>query len=1016
MSDQSDANPTSDQSPANPGAGEAALTPPNATRGEPETPPFRYNAGLANELETRWQDRWDADKTYATPNPGEAGFDAGKPKAFVLDMFPYPSGAGIHVGHPLGYIATDIYARYLRMTGHNVLHAMGFDSFGLPAEQYAVQTNTHPRITTEANIANMKRQLRRLGLGHDARRGVSTTDESFYRWTQWIFLQIYNSWYDIKANKARPISMLVDEFFSGQRATSTGRAWMNMNGVERGNELDKHRMAYLAEVDVNWCPMLGTVLANEEVSADGKSERGNYPVFRRPLKQWMMRITMYCERLLADLEPLAWPEPVKIMQRNWIGKSDGAYVDFPVSNRRIRVFTTRPDTLFGATYLVLSPEHSMVDLLAGEKFGGGPSEPKVRAVFEGAETLLADAASPKELIAAYRAYAASRSDEERTDGKLKTGVFIGAYAINPVNQQRLPIFIADYVLAGYGTGAIMAVPAHDDRDFAFAQVFGVPVVTVVQPTDGKPVEGCFSDEGVVVNSPPAGSMKTVFDINGLPTAKAKAQISAMLNATDCGCPQINYKLRDWLFSRQRYWGEPFPIVYDKWGHVHALPESDLPVLLPKMDNFQPESSNDPNAPPRPPLARAKDWVNVKLDLYGTGRTEECTRETNTMPNWAGSCWYYLRYLDPENNTALVGKDVERYWMNSSKADGTPHFGGVDLYVGGVEHAVLHLLYARFWHKMLFDLGHVSTPEPFGKLFNQGYVQAFAYTDERGIYVPAEEVFEGDETKIKVDDLALTSGEVEPVYQATRFHWTSPEGQRIPVFQQSGKMGKSLKNAVAPDDVCAQYGGDTLRVYEMSMGPLEASKPWNTRDITGSHRFLQRVWRLLIDEQTGRVRAGDDATDTAATRALHKAIGGVRRDMVTLGFNTAISKLIELTNEFTKLYAEKPIPKPIAEAMVLMLAPFAPHMAEELWHKLGHSTSVVYAPFPVADESLAADSEVELPVQINGKLRGKITVAAGLDKAALERIASEHPSVLALLEGKPYKKLIAVPGRMISVVM
>ena len=499
------------------------------------------------------------------------------------------------------------------------------------------------------------------------------------------------------------------------------------------------------------------------------------------------------------------------------------------------------------------------------------------------------------------------------------------------------------------------------------------------------------------------------------TEKAKYKIAVTLQATDFGAKHINYKLRDWLFSRQRYWGEPFPIVYDKWGHVHALPESMLPVVLPKMENFQPEASNDPLAPPRPPLARAKEWMKVSLDLYGNG-TEEYTRESNTMPNWAGSCWYYLRYLDPENTQALVGKEAERYWMTSKKSDGTPHMGGVELYVGAVGHAVLHLLYARFWHKVLFDLGHVSTPEPFGKLFNQGYVQAFAYADSREMYVPAEEVVEGEESRVSVDELKLPSGEVEPVYRATKFHWTSPEGERLPVFQEYGKMGKSLKNAVTPDEVCAQYGGDTLRIYEMSMGPLEASKPWNTRDIAGSYRFLQRVWRLMIDEQTGNPRVSDDVPDTASLRSLHKAIGGVRRDMVALGFNTAISKLIELTNELTKQYADKPLPRGIAEPLVLMLAPFAPHMAEELWAKLGHSSSVVYAPFPVVDESLAADSEVELPVQINGKLRGKITVAAGLDKAALESIAAAHPSVQALLEGKPYKKLIAVPGKMVSIVM
>lgn len=974
---------------------------PAAAAASNDAPAHRYTAALANEIEARWQDHWDANKTYQTPNPGEPGFDGSKPKQYILDMFPYPSGAGIHVGHPLGYIATDIYARYLRMTGHNVLHAMGFDSFGLPAEQYAVQTNTHPRITTEKNISIMKRQLRRLGLGHDARRGVSTTDEPFYKWTQWIFLKIYNSFFDDKTGQARPIGELVMQFASQERKTTNGKPWHHMNPVEKAKELDKYRLAYLDEVPVNWCPMLGTVLANEEVTADGKSERGNYPVYKRPLKQWVMRITSYNERLLADLDGLDWPEPVKLMQRNWIGKSEGAFVDFPAGNRRLRVFTTRPDTLFGATYMVLSPEHDAVDHLATEKFTGTPSEPGVKAIFPGAEDLLAAGAGPRELISAYRTYAKGKTDEERGEGRDKTGVFTGAYAINPVTGGRIPIFIADYVLAGYGTGAIMAVPAHDDRDFAFANAFGLKVITVVQPADGHTPEGCFADAGIAVNSPAPGSPSSNFDITGLPTAEATAKIVSALERAGFGRKQINYKLRDWLFSRQRYWGEPFPIVYDAYGTPVPLPEEMLPVVLPEMDNFQPEATEDPDAPPRPPLARAKEWCTARLNLDGTGE-RPYTRETNTMPNWAGSCWYYLRYLDPENNTALVGKDVDSYWMNSGKP------GGVDLYVGGVEHAVLHLLYSRFWHKVLFDLGYVSTSEPFQRLFNQGYIQAAAFTDRRGMYVPAAEVTEGPETSIEVDRLKLPSGEEEPVMRSTTFFHNGE-----PVFREYGKMGKSLKNAVAPDEVCAEYGCDTLRVYEMAMGPLEASKPWNTRDITGAYRFLQRVWRTIIDEATGKPRITDEPADIAIRRSVHKTIHAVRRDMAQLGFNTAIAKLIELNNELTKALTDKPCPREVAEALTLMLSPLAPHMAEELWHRLGHTGSVAFATYPAAEESLLVDDSVELPVQINGKVRGRITVATNADEETVKAAALANAEVARWIEGKPIKMCKVIKGKMVT---
>ena len=992
-----------------------------------DAPPFRYTAALAAQFESTWQARWAAEKTFAAPNPGEPGFDASRPKKYILDMFPYPSGVGLHVGHPLGYIATDIFARYLRMTGHNVLHAMGYDSFGLPAEQYAVQTNTHPRVTTEANIATMRRQLARLGLAHDARRSVSTTDAAFYKWTQWIFLTIFNSWYDPDAparggqgrGRARPIAELIEQFERGDRPNKSGKPWSQLSEKVKREHVDEHRLAYLAEVPVNWCPMLGTVLANEEVTSDDRSERGNFPVYKRPLKQWMMRITEYADRLLADLDPLDWSESVKLLQRNWIGRSEGAYVDFDCGTRRIRVFTTRPDTLYGATYMVLSPEHAMVEHLVTDKFG----ETKfVKAVFPGADELLAADAGPREMVAAYRAYAASKTEDERTGGADKTGCFIGAYAVNPVSGTRVPVFIADYVLASYGTGAIMAVPAHDVRDWAFAELFALPKIRVVAPaggpaSGGEPTE-CFIDEGVAVNSPL---------IDRLPTAVAKQKITAFLDSQGRGKHHVNYKLRDWLFSRQRYWGEPFPIVFDEQGLPHALPESALPLLLPEMDNFQPEASEDPDAPPRPPLGRAKGWDQVTLDLNDGRGPRAFTRELNTMPNWAGSCWYYLRYLDPDNEQALVDSAVDRYWMAGSttsepvaSAGARSLAGGVDLYVGGVEHAVLHLLYARFWHKVLFDLGHVSTLEPFHRLFNQGYIQAAAYTDARGSYVPASEVEHREhEVSVDIDTFTLSSGAKEPLRKATKCFWKDQ-----PVFQQFGKMGKSLKNAVSPDEVCAEFGCDTLRVYEMSMGPLEASKPWNTRDITGAYRFLQRVWRNIIDEQSGRPRVGDDAVPADVLRLMHKTIAGVRKDMETLGFNTAVAKLIEFNNELTKQLGPDArrdghpvtLPRPVAQTLTLLLAPLAPHIAEALWERLGHAGTLAFAPFPVADPALAADDQVEIVVQVLGKIRARLLMPAASDAKAIEAAALADETVQQHLGGKPIKKLIVVPGKLVNIVI
>ncbi|MET8358180.1 leucine--tRNA ligase [Micromonospora sp. NPDC005171] len=936
-----------------------------------DIPPFRYTAALADEIEIRWQDIWAREGTFHAPNPTGPLADpthprAGAEKLYVLDMFPYPSGAGLHVGHPLGYIGTDCYARYQRMAGRNVLHAMGFDAFGLPAEQYAVQTGTHPRTTTVANIERYKAQLRRLGLAHDERRSVATIDTDFYRWTQWIFLQIFNSWYDRDAGRARPIAELIAEFEGGNRPTPDGRAWAELSVAERRQVVDDHRLAYVSQAPVNWCPGLGTVLANEEVTADGRSERGNFPVFKRNLKQWMMRITAYGDRLLDDLDSLDWPEPIKLMQRNWIGRSIGAHIDFPTTATPVRVFTTRPDTVFGATYMVLAPEHELVDTLAPGSWPEG-----TRDAWTGGH------AGPREAVEAYRKAAAAKTDVERqSDSKEKTGVFIGAYATNPVTGGQIPIFIADYVLAGYGTGAIMAVPAQDERDWAFAEVFELPIVRTVQPAEGFDGKA-YTGDGPAINS---AAPERGLDLNGLGVADAKAAIIAWLEANGHGTGAVTYRLRDWLFSRQRYWGEPFPIVYDETGAAIALPEEMLPVELPEVDDFSPKTfdADDANSNPETPLSRRRDWVEVELDL-GDG-PKRYTRETNVMPQWAGSCWYELRYLDPTNSERFVDAENERYWMGP-RGDGD--CGGTDLYVGGAEHAVLHLLYARFWHKVLFDLGHVSSFEPFRKLFNQGMIQAYAYTDSRGSYVQAEEVMERDGAYY-LGDLAVN--------------------------REYGKMGKSLKNVVTPDDMCAAYGADTFRVYEMSMGPLEVSRPWETRAVVGSYRFLQRVWRAVVDEQTGALRITEDPADEATRRLLHKVIDGVRGDMDNIRFNTAIAKLIELTNGLTRLSAT---PREVAEPLVLMVAPFAPHVAEELWRKLGHDTSLTYADFPTADPALLVADTVTYPVQINGKVRGRIEVPADASEEVVRAAALD--AVAATLDGKEPRKVIVVKGRMVSVV-
>ncbi len=928
-----------------------------------DKPAHRYDAQLADSIELKWQNRWAEEGTFHTPNQtgamsdASAGAPSDKEKLFIMDMFPYPSSAGLHVGHPLGYIATDVYARFKRAGGFNVLHTMGFDAFGLPAEEHARATGTHPRDNTNANIATYRRQLSRLGLGHDQRRSISTADPSYYRWTQWIFLQIFNSWYDPDQDRARPIDELAQMYADGRRSVPGQVVWEDMSQTDRRRLLNEQRLAYLGEADVNWCPGLGTVLANEEVTAEGRSERGNHPVFRRPLRQWMLRITAYRDRLLSDLDLLDWSDAIKTMQRNWIGRSEGAQVSFATGGDAIDVFTTRPDTLFGATYLVLAPEHPLVDTLIAARWPDS-----VDATWTGG------AESPTVAVAAYREFTQNKSDLDRQENKDKTGVFVGSYATNPANGERIPIFVADYVLMGYGTGAIMAVPGQDERDWDFAEAFGLPILRTVEPSEGF-TGNAFTGRGPAINSG---------FLNGLDIDDAKAAMISWLETNGSGSGTTTYKLRDWLFSRQRYWGEPFPIVYGQDGLARAVPEDHLPVELPDLLDWAPRSL-DTDSEPEPPLGRAEEWLSVELDL-GDG-PQEYLRELNTMPNWAGSCWYYLRYLDPTNEDVLVDPDVERYWMSGDGA------GGVDLYIGGVEHAVLHLLYARFWHKVLFDLGHVSGPEPFKRLINQGYIQAYAYQDQRGMYVEATDVVEKD-GKFSLD------GE--------------------PVVQVYGKMGKSLKNSVTPDDMYLAYGADTLRLHEMFMGPIDQDRPWDTSAVIGSHRLLQRVWRNLVDEDSGNLIVGDASPDDALVRELHKTIAAVAQAMDGLRFNTAIARITELNNVLTK--TAEPTPRSIAEPLVLMLAPLVPHMAEELWELLGHDDSVIDAPFPVADESLLVTDTIEVPVQVNGKVRSRVTVPAGADESAMRSAALEDPKIADLVGDATPRKVIVVPNKLVNVVL
>ncbi|MGN5635921.1 leucine--tRNA ligase [Streptomyces sp. AC154] len=943
--------------------------------------PHRYTAAMAADIEARWQDFWDAEGTYEAPNPSGDLADnpelAAKPKKFIMDMFPYPSGAGLHVGHPLGYIATDVFARHQRMTGHNVLHTLGFDAFGLPAEQYAVQTGTHPRLSTESNIENMTAQLRRLGLGHDKRRSFATIESEYYKWTQWIFLQIFNSWYDAEADRARPIAELVAQFESGERPTPDGRDWSALSAAERADVLSGHRLAYASDAPVNWSPGLGTVLANEEVTADGRSERGNFPVFKAKLRQWNMRITAYADRLLNDLDGLDWPEAIKLQQRNWIGRSEGARVDFPVDGAgSITVFTTRQDTLFGATYMVLAPEHELVERIIPAAWPEG-----THPVWTGGH------ASPAEAVTAYRKQAAAKSDVERqAEAKDKTGVFTGAYATNPVSGEQVPVFIADYVLMGYGTGAIMAVPAHDARDFAFARAFELPMRCVVEPSDDRGTDAStWEDAFASYDAKLVNSANDEISLDGLGVVDAKARITDWLKEHGVGEGTVNFRLRDWLFSRQRYWGEPFPIVYDEDGIAHPLPESMLPLELPEVDDYSPRTfdPDDADTQPETPLSRNADWVNVTLDLGDGAGPKKYRRETNTMPNWAGSCWYELRYLDPNNSDKLVDPAIEQYWMGPREGQPT---GGVDLYVGGAEHAVLHLLYARFWSKVLHDLGHISSAEPFHKLYNQGMIQAFVYRDSRGIAVPAAEVEERDGA----------------------YYY---EGEKV--SRVLGKMGKSLKNAVTPDEICGEYGADTLRLYEMAMGPLDVSRPWDTRAVVGQYRLLQRLWRNIVDEESGEVTVVDGEPGEDTLRALHKAIDGVGGDMAGMRFNTAIAKVTELNNHLTK--AGGPLPRSVAEPLVLLVAPLAPHIAEELWRRLGHTDSVVHQDFPVADPAYVIDETVTCVVQVKGKVKARLEISPSITDAELETLALADPAVVAALGGAGIRKVIVRAPKLVNIV-
>jgi leucyl-tRNA synthetase len=1036
--------------------------------------PFRYTAAFASEVELRWQAWWRDHATFRTPNPGEAGFDASKPKFYCLDMFPYPSGAGLHVGHPEGYTATDIVCRYRRHRGFQVLHPMGWDAFGLPAEQYAVQTGVHPAITTRKAIDTFRRQLMRFGFSYDWSREFATIDPEYYRWTQWIWLEAYHAWFDPQSRRARPIAELVERLARTDPAIEVERdgvvarvRWSSCTPLEQQRHLDGFRLAYLGTQTVNWCPKLGTVLANEEV-IDGRSERGGYPVYRLPLRQWMFRITAYADRLLADLDLVEWPESTRTMQIEWIGRSEGAEIRFEILRSRedrgagalrlriglaeleaalaerhsdllarieercaatpgleidilvagthlgskqigviltvqarvrplkatvavvgadeqqrevlritklerllreerhedaLEVFTTRPDTLFGATYMVVAPEHPLV--------ARAISDPTAETDVEG--------------LSAYVELARNRADVDRmAESKTKTGVFTGYYARNPATGEAIPIWTSDYVLMGYGTGAIMAVPGHDRRDFEFARLFRLPIVQVVESPDAPWTgEAAIERDGTAI-----ASRNDEISLDGLPTAEAKRRMIEWLESRGIGRRRVQYRLRDWLFSRQRYWGEPFPIVYDAEGRHYPIRPEALPVTLPELADYAPIESDQPVAP----LGKATAWIETTAGEAGVDPAlldpaTPVRRETNTMPGWAGSCWYYLRYCSPSCGDRFVSRDAERYWMGER---------GVDLYVGGAEHAVLHLLYARFWHKVLFDLGHVGTPEPFAKLFHQGLITSFAYQRADRSLVPVDQVDECSE------GIFIERGTGEKVTQVV------------------AKMSKSLRNVVNPDDVIAEFGADTFRLYEMYLGPLEASKPWNPRDIVGVFRFLQRAWRVAVDERSGELLLAAER-DRALERKLHRAIHKVGEDIERLAFNTAIATLIELVNAATRPTTmtdptKGGFTRDQLERFAILLSPFAPHMAEELWSRIGNAPSISTAAWPSYDPAMLVDDTIELPVQIQGKVKARLVVPANADAAAIEALVLADAEVQKQIAGRPIRKIVVVRGRMVNVVV
>ena len=926
-----------------------------------QTTAFRYDGALAQDIEARRQQRWEEEKVHHVPNPGEPGFDPNQKKFYCLDMFPYPSGKGLHVGHPLGYIGTDIICRFRRMNGEAVLHPMGWDAFGLPAEQYAIQTGVHPATTTRTAIDTYRRQLKSFGFSYDWSREVATIDSNYYRWTQWIWLQAYESFCDPRTDKATPINVLEDALAAGDLTTDgkivgtpeslpTGIDWQTLDRSAQRQVVDNQRLAYLSEQVVNWCPALGTALANEEV-IDGKSERGGHPVVRKPLKQWMFRITSFADRLANDLDTLDWPHSTKVQQREWIGRSEGAAIRFEVDghpDQTLEVFTTRPDTLFGATFLVVAPEHPLVQRT---------DNPEVQAYCEAA---------------------ANRSERERqADDQDKTGVALGLHGIHPVSGALVPIWVADYVLMGYGTGAIMAVPGHDDRDHAFASKFDIEITTVVAPEDGSETEGCFTEHGLAINS-----ACEALSLDGLRTAEAKTKMIDWLVEHHCGERRVTYRLRDWLFSRQRYWGEPFPVVFDPEGNCHPVTNAGLPVELPDLADYEPAVSDEP----QPLLAKATDWVHTTAGAAGVSPKRlppetPVTRETNTMPGWAGSCWYWIRYCDPHNEQAFISEEAKAFWLS----------GGVDLYVGGAEHATLHLLYARFWHKILFDLGHLPTSEPFQKLFHQGLLTAFAFQRDNGQLVPTDEV---DETS---EDTFLAKDTGEPVRRIV------------------AKMSKSLRNVVNPDDVIAEFGADTFRLYEMYMGPLDASKPWNTRDIVGVFRFLQRAWRLLIHEATGEPKLRSEKHD-AIEQQLHRTIAKVGDDIERLANNTAIAALIEFVNFAGKTSGDRPaLTASQADQFARLLGPFAPHIAEELRERCGTPGCIIQATWPTYDETLLKDETIELPVQVAGKMKGKVAMPVDADEAVVKELVLADEKILAALEGRSIRKLILVPGRIVNLI-